>query len=738
MGRVFVSRAWPVRRVFSPRGAHAGRARGRLPALCLALCAACAAEPAPGAHPRAAEPVALRPMRADDLEHNNGERDSDLLAIELDLAIHFRERRIEGSVTNRIRALVDGTRAIRYHCAELDVASVHDSRGRELAFAIEPPWLAIELDRPLAHGDEEALTIAYSGRPQRGLYFVDASKDAAGFAPQVWSQSEPEETRYWIPTWDYPSDRARFEARFHVDEDMQALSNGVLLDVRDDGGGVHTYHWKLDREIPTYLIALAAGRFEHYSDAWRGLPLDYYVGPGTGEEKARRAFGETPRMLEYFAALLGEPFPFPKYAQVAVADFVMAGMENASLTLETDDILADADEALDLDGDPRLLVAHELAHQWFGDLVTCFGWSNLWLNEGWASYMELLYEGHVAGRESMRSWLEGYREAYLARGVLTRLPLSETWRSQASASRCNHEYDKGPWVLYMIHRELGDAAFWQGVHAYLERHKGGLVTSADFARAIFDSTGRNVYGMIQQWVEAAGHPIYRVSFDGEHARAGRGSLALRVEQVQELDELVPLFDMPVTIGLYYGNRGDGGERGDGRVEKREIRVSQRDETFEVPVDGPLVDVVFDVEGGVLCEIRLEKDTAMWVHQSQIVDEAPARWRALDPLRERAGASAAARAALIERVRSDDQPLVRERAAVVCTFAEARGALLDAVEQDVDARVRLASARVLGTVPPSSAEIDRARQRLARERSPAVRVELMRWLGIVDAPAEVAR
>jgi aminopeptidase N len=693
------------------------------------LVAACAASRASHVRPTAREPHALRPMRADDLEHNNGERDSDLLAIELDLAVHFRERRIEGTVTNRIRGLVDGTREIRFHCAELEVASVHDSRGRELAFTLDPPWLAIELSEPLLRGAEEALTVAYSGHPERGLYFVDASKGATGFAPQVWSQSEPDNTRYWIPTWDYPSDRARFEARFHVDEDMLALSNGTLLDVREDGGGVRTYHWKLDQEIPTYAIALAAGRFEHYADTWRGLALDYYVGPGTGEDAARRAFGETPRMIDCFATLLGEPYPYPKYAQVAVADFIMAGMENASLTLETDDIVADADEVLDLDDDGRLLVAHELAHQWFGDQVTCFGWSNLWLNEGWASYMELVYEARAAGRETMRAWLERYREAYLARGVLTRLPLAETWRSQASDSRCNHEYEKGPWVLYMIHRELGDAAFWQAAHDYLERHKNGLVTSGDFARAVFDSTGRNVYGMIQQWVEAAGHPIYRVSFDAQSARAGRGPLRLRVEQIQELDELVPLFDMPVTIALCHA---------DGRVEKRELRVWQRDETFEIAADGPLADVVFDVEGGVLCEALVLKDAEMWAHQSRLIGETPARWRALDPLRELADESPIARDALIERMRSDEEPLVRQRAALDCTFAEARGALLDALESDGDAGVRAVSAHVLGLAPPSAAERERALARLAVERSPAARTELMRWLGIVDAPRDITR
>lgn len=678
-------------------------------------------------------------MRPDSLEHNNGERDSDLVAVELDIALHFDAHRIEGRVTNHIRGKLDGTRTIRFHAQDLAIESVHDAEGRALSFDLEPPMLAIELAEPLARGAEESLTIAYSAEPQKGLYFVGEAGDLEARAPEIWSQNEPEELRCWIPTWDYPSDRARFEARVRVDKDMIALSNGVLVGVEDHGGGEHTYHWKLDQEIPTYLIAIAAGRWEHYSDRWRDLPVDYYVAPGTGEAKARRAFGETPDMLEYFSTLLDEPFPYPKYAQVAVADFVMGGMENASLTIQNDDVVADEDQALDLDDEARLLVAHELAHQWFGDLVTCFGWSNLWLNEGWASYMELVYQGRAAGRENMRLWLERYRETYLASGPATRLPLSETWRSQASPSRCNHEYEKGPWVLYMMNRALGDDAFWKSAHAYLERHKNGFAASADFARAIFDESGKNVYALIQQWVEGAGHPRYRVSFDIDEraspANGGARRLRLRVRQVQTLDELVPLFDMPVTVAIYTRDRGRGASASAEHVTRRTIRVDEQDETFELAFDGDLVDVVFDDDCAVLCELALEKGVALWTHQSEIADNSAARWRAIDGLREAASAADApdARRALIDRLLHDEQPLVRAKAAQACAFDEARGALLDALESDTDSGVRFRCARALRHRELDARESERMSLHLERERSPLVRRELLRLLGRIDAP-----
>lgn len=678
----------------------------------------------PDAHAAAMRgiPRALRPMRPDSLENNGWERDSDLVAVELDLTVDVSRRTIRGRARNQLLGLVDETRTIRLHAVGLSIDAVTDSRGRALPFRCDAPWLEIQLAEPLMRGADETLTIDYSAAPQRGLYFVDSSKDASGFAPQVWSQGQPEDTRRWIPTWDYPSDRARFEARVRIGQDLLALSNGILLGVEDHGGGEHTFHWKLEQEIPTYLIALAAGRFERYADQWRGIPVEYYVGPGTGESKARAAFGETPEMLEYFSQLLDAPFPYQKYAQVAVANFVMGGMENASLTFQTDDILTDPDEALDGDGDPRLLVAHELAHQWFGDLVTGFGWSNLWLNEGWASYFELLFEEHKDGRESLRLWLERYRAAYLARGPATRLPLSESWRSQATGSRCNHEYDKGPWVLYMIHQSLGDQPFWCGVRSFLDRHQNGFVTSEDLWRAIFDATGRNVAGMIEQWVEGGGHPVFRATFDLVSARAGQGPLSLHVEQIQETDDLVPLFDLPLVVELVFD---------DDTSARHTLHVSERAQTFELPLDACLVDLVLDADCTVLCEIELRKDDAMWVRQSRARENAAVRWRAVEALSSRLASSALAREAVIERLLRDPEPLLRARAAQACRPPSMRTALIAALERDTEACVRRACARALEGSEPTAAEIARIEACLARERSPATRASLLRSLGRVD-------
>jgi len=667
------------------------------------LLAACAAPTSRG------EFAPLRPLQPDTLEHNGWDRDSDLLHVDLDLRVDFEAKRVAGVVRNRLRALVDDTRVITLHAAEMEIADVSDSGGRKLVWEYQSPLLQVQLARALERGEEECLRVEYSCAPESGLYFRESSKDFDGFAPQVWSQGQEEDNRYWFPTWDYPSDRASFSGHFRVDQDMHALSNGKLLSVDDHGDGQRTFHWELTSTIPTYLIALAAGRWERYSDSWRGVEVEYWVAPGTGEEKARRAFGETPAMLEYFTELLAVDYPYEKYAQVAVADFVTGGMENASLTIQNDYIIADAGEALELEGDPRLLVAHELAHQWFGDLVTCFGWSHLWLNEAWASYLELLFERHVAGDASFAIWLERYREDYIQRGARCVWPLAEDWRAQVTEKRCHHEYVKGPWVLHMLERRIGSDAFWQATHDYLVRHAETLVTTEDFSRAVFDSTGRNIEGFIEQWVEGGGHPAYQVSFE-----AVGQTLRLDVRQAQETTELVPLFDVEVAVDLHDVHGG---------VQRFELRVNEARHSFELPLNAPLVDLVFDADCSVLCELELTKGAGMWAHQASL-DHAGLRWRALGPLDlARRGGDREAGAALAQIAAEDPEALLRRRALRYCTRAGDTPFLLSRLLSspfEEDALARQTALRLLARQVRDLETIEALEERLADDPAPSVR------------------
>ena len=620
-----------------------------------------------------------RPLRADSLERNGGARDCDLVHVALDLEVDLAQQAIEGSVTHTLRGLRDGTREVLLHAVGLEILGLDDGAGEELEWQLEEPLLRVAWSTPLARGEERSLRVRYRAKPEKGLYFVETSKDAAQPMPQAWSQGQAEDTRYWIPIWDLPNDRTSFEGRFRVPPGSLAISNGRLTETEQHDDGWTTYAWRFERSLATYLIALCVGAFEHYTDEWRGVPVDYWVGPGTGEEKARRAFGETPAMLEFFSQLTGVDYPYSKYAQVAVADFIYGGMENTTLTIQNDYIVGSQAEIDDLVGDPRLLVAHEAAHQWFGDLVTCRGWSDLWLNEAFASYLELLFEEHAAGRASFHAWLEEYRQRYLARGDRTRLPLSEDWHTQLTAERCTHEYTKGPWVLHMLAESLGREVFWQAVRRYLADNAEGLVTTADLIDAFFDETGHNVEGFLEQWVEAGGHPVLEARLERSKDRV---EVHLRQLQGGPDDQLVPLFDVPLTVEF----------AGTDSVRRERLRLSERELSFSLQLTDELVDVVIDPDGELLCDLRFDKPDAMWLRQAQHASVS-ARWRALEPLAAAAksGPERARAADSLERlVAGDPQYLLRSRAARVLGASRATEAserLLAAFDRESDPRVR---------------------------------------------------
>ena len=673
----------------------------------VACIAACRAPEVP-AHPPPPERfavVARAPLVPESLEEAGGELDADLLEVRLDLALDLDHGGVQGTVENRFRALRDGTQRLTLHARGLAISALRDERGRDLDWQQEGECLRIQLPEAHAAGDELSVRVEYAARPESGLHFVLAPDGS----PQVWSQNEPSDARAWIPTWDEPNDRARFDATITVGEGLEVLANGVRQSVRENADGTRSFRWLEERPIPVYLFAIAAGHWESRHAEAGGLSLGFYAPAGTPPEVLERAFRDTQDILAFESERTGQVFPWPRYDQVCVTDFVMAGMENAGMTLLTSAILHADDEEQDEIGERRLLLAHETAHQWFGDLVTCFGWRHLWLNEAWASYMELDYLEQREGSARAALWAELYRETYLARGAETRLPLCETWRGHASQRQCHHEYEKGPWVLRMLEHELGRATFWRGVRHYLDAHHDGFATSADFAQAIFEATGRNVLPFLQQWVEGGGHPELALAFREEGDR-----VRLTIEQRQRTDELVPLFDVPLEVELVFAD-------GSARRERLQVRA-QHEEFMLAAGPAPLADLVVDPDGALLCELELAKPAAMWARQSRRADLPSARWRALKQLDPDA---------LAERF-ADPEFFLRGRAATIAGGLPAlRPRLLALAASDPVSWVRRAAIAALAAEGLAPTEIEALRPRLASEPSPAARLLLQRALGVVE-------
>ncbi|HTR63320.1 MAG TPA: M1 family aminopeptidase [Candidatus Binataceae bacterium] len=507
------------------------------------------------------------------------DRAADIKHIKLELTLDFDRKRIAGTATHRLAAILDDLKQLEFDATELDIESVRVGGERAL-FEVRDGKVHVSLPQALKAGADAEVAISYSGSPRRGLYFVGPDEGYPNKPVEAWTQGEDEDSRYWFPCYDYPNDRATSEVIATVPEKFTAISNGALISNTHNGSAhTRTFHWRHDVPHSTYLITLAAGEFATIEDRAGDTPVLYYVHPGR-EEDARRAFGNTPRMIQFFERIIGVPYPYAKYAQVAVSDFIFGGMENTSATTQTADTLHDARAHLDFKSDP--LVAHELAHQWWGDLLTCRDWSHAWLNEGFATYFEALWCEENLGADEFAWNVRQDREAYLAED-------SHDYRRPIVCNRYRapielfdrHLYEKGSLVLHMLRREVGDALFYKSLNLYCTRHRGGNVITRDLERAFEDTTGRNLEWFFDQWVYKEGHPEIEVSsaYDDKRKLA-----SVTVKQTQKPSATTPLFRFTTTIALMDA---------DGKETRHRVEIREAEQVFSYPCDKAPKSVRFD-------------------------------------------------------------------------------------------------------------------------------------------------
>ena len=312
---------------------------------------------------------------------------------------------MRGSVAHSFSALNEGVTAIELDAVDLQVSNarlVHGTSaiaepGIPLRFSQADDKVRIELDAPRHPGEEVTVALDYSGSPQRGLYFIGPDEHYPDKRLEAWTQGEDEDSRHWFPCYDSPNEMATSEMHVTVREPFTVIAIGELRGVEaGPEHGTRTYHWHQAVPHATYLTSVVAGEYVEIKDEWDGIPILYYVPPGR-EEDGRVIFKNTPDMMKFFSERTGVRYPYAKYSQVFVQDFIFGGMENISATTLTESALYDERARIDVDADP--LIAHELAHQWFGDLLTCRDWSHGWLNEGFATFMELAYCEHNKGRD---------------------------------------------------------------------------------------------------------------------------------------------------------------------------------------------------------------------------------------------------------------------------------------------------------------------------------------------------
>ncbi|HEY9616240.1 MAG TPA: M1 family metallopeptidase, partial [Microcoleaceae cyanobacterium] len=447
--------------------------------------------------------------------HYNPDRPGQVEHIRLDLSLDIPNHSYQGTCTIRLNPIRSGIDRLTLDAVNLTIKTVKVKDVTQ-SFDYDGEVLNVALQSSTQAGQLIELAIDYEvEKPQRGLYFITPDSHYPHKPTQVWTQGEDEDSRFWFPCFDYPGQLATSEIRVRVPNPLMAISNGELIHTEADGD-YKIYHWYQREVHPTYLMTLAVGDFAELQDEWSGKPVTYYVEKGR-ETEARLSMGKTPRMIEFFSQRFGYPYPFPKYAQVCVDDFIFGGMENTSTTLLTDRCLIDQRAAID-NRSTESLVAHELAHQWFGDLVVIKHWSHAWIKEGMATYSEVLWTEFEYGAEDAAYYRLNETRNYLDEDASRyRRPIVTHVYREAIELYDRHLYEKGACVYHMLRSELGNELFWKTVTTFVNDNAHKTVETVDLLRAIEKASGRNLLFLFDQFVFRGGHPDYKVaySWDGD-------------------------------------------------------------------------------------------------------------------------------------------------------------------------------------------------------------------------------
>jgi aminopeptidase N len=536
--------------------------------------------------------------------HYNPDRPGQVEHIFLDLNLDIPNQSYDGTCTIQLKPVRSGIDRLTLDAINLNIHSVQVD-ATSTTYDYDGEQLQVHLANQTQAGQSIKIAIAYwVTKPQRGIYFIAPDKYYPKKPIQVWTQGEDEDSRFWFPCFDYPGQLATSEIRVRVPKPYIAISNGKLIH-SEENGDYKIFHWLQEQVHPSYLMTLAVGDFAEIQDEWNGKSITYYVEKGR-EEDARRSMGKTPRMVEFFSQKYGYPYAFPNYAQVCVDDFIFGGMENTSTTLLTDRCLLDERAAID-NRQTESLVAHELAHQWFGDLVVIKHWSHAWIKEGMASYSEVMWTEQEYGAEDA-----AYYRLLEARNYLTedssryRRPIVTHIYREAIELYDRHLYEKGSCVYHMIWAELGEELFWQAIQTFVQDNAHKTVETVDLLRAIEKTTGRNLLFLFDQYVYRGGHPEFKVAYtwDGDSKLA---KVTVTQTQVKEgkNGSGSDLFALKIPIAFGYV-REDVGAHSCAPLQKTfTVRVNEKEQSFYFPLEEKPQFISFDAGNHYLKTLALE-------------------------------------------------------------------------------------------------------------------------------------
>ncbi len=547
-------------------------------------------------------------------------RVNDLLHTKLNVSFDWENRQLAGVATLTLTPYARPVDSLILDAKAMDINSVTmgdgTSKMKDLEYKYDGWTLRIKLPKQYVRGEEYMLTIRYIAKPEevkqsgsaaiveaKGLYFINHDGSDPKKHMEIWTQGETESSSTWFPTIDSPNEKTTEEIYMTVQDKYTTLSNGLMVDSKKNNDGTRTDHWKMDQPHAPYLFMMAVGEFEIIKDQWVRkdssiMEVNYYV-----EKKyapyAKDIFGKTPKMLGYFSDLLGVEYPWPKYSQIVVRDYVSGAMENTTATIHGDFLYKTKRELIDENNES--IIAHELFHHWFGDLVTCESWANLPLNESFANYSQFLWDEFEHGRMEADmnafSEMDGYFLSAEQGGHVDMIRFDYASKEDMFDG---HSYNKGGRILHMLRTYLGDEVFFRALKNYLTENAYTATEIHELRMQFEKASGEDLNWFFNQWFLASGHPVVTIkqSYD-----ATQKELTISITQNQKLEEW-PLYQLPIDIDIYIN----------GKVRRERVWVRNELNEFKFNVDQAPDLVNVDATKTTLWKKVDSKDMDQWVYQ----------------------------------------------------------------------------------------------------------------------------
>ncbi len=540
------------------------------------------------------------------LHRSTAERTWDIHHTKLDLSFDWENQDVIGVATLTMSPYFYASKEITLDAKNFDISSVMCS-GKKVPYTLTKKYLTIDLEKTYTKEEKVEVVIDYIAHPSRGdtkstaitsdqgLFFIDPLGIYPDKPTQIWTQGETEYNSRWFPTIDKPNERCSQEILLTIPDTLVSLSNGKLLSQKQLENGMRQDHWYQEKPHAPYLFMLAIGDYAVVEEFVDGLDYQYLVYPEY-KNSAKAIFNHTPEMMDFFQNILDYDYPWDKYSQVIASDYVSGAMENTGAVIFGEFVQQDNRYVHDVPNDK--IVAHELFHHWFGDLVTCESWSNLTMNEGFANYGEYLWLEHkygaFAAEQHRVSELQSYLTTTETNGTHDLIDYQYVDKEDMFDV---HSYNKGGLVLHMLRNLIGDEAFFASLQHYLKKYEYSSVEADDLRLAVEEVTGLDLTTFFDQWYFSSGHPLLNVSYVVEEETS-----QIIMEQTQEAPDHLPVFAFTVNPRIYYV---------DGTSEQLIWDINKKRDTLLIQNKSIVGAIVFDGNHNLLGQINEERQSDEW-------------------------------------------------------------------------------------------------------------------------------